>query len=180
MRASLLFLLVFALPMSSALGQQTEREHHKTVADQFEKDYNAGNHESIFSSFAAVMQEALPIQETKKFFSDVKNGYGNIISREFLKYEHIATQYKTHCERGTFTLTLTIDTNNKISGLFIKPYMEINLPKMERTKTNLALPFKGEWAVVWGGDTSEQNYHVAAHPSQKHAFDFIMVLSNNF
>jgi murein DD-endopeptidase MepM/ murein hydrolase activator NlpD len=35
------------------------------------------------------------------------------------------------------------------------------------------LPFNEEWTVFWGGDTKEQNYHVA-YKSQKNAFDMII------
>ena len=35
------------------------------------------------------------------------------------------------------------------------------------------LPFNGEWAVFWGGDTKEQNYHVNVK-FQKNAFDIVI------
>jgi len=34
------------------------------------------------------------------------------------------------------------------------------------------LPFDGPAFVLWGGDTKEQNYHIA-NPLQKHAIDFV-------
>jgi len=178
----LVFLSIFPLPVFNTrvvLGQQTERESHKTVVDKFEKDYNASDYKAIFSTFSAAMQEALPLPETQKFFASVKGGYKNIVERELVRYQSGAAIYKTRCERGTFVLTLTIDTNNKISGLYIRPYTaiehpEIEPPKMERTKTRFILPFNGEWTLVWGGDTPEQNYHAAGHQSQKHAMDVVI------
>ncbi|MBL4643270.1 MAG: M23 family metallopeptidase, partial [Flavobacteriaceae bacterium] len=43
----------------------------------------------------------------------------------------------------------------------------------KRSISKLILPFKDEWTVFWGGDTKEQNYHVA-YKSQKNAFDMII------
>ncbi len=45
-----------------------------------------------------------------------------------------------------------------------------------RTKTQVRLPFDGEWFVLWGGRSIEDNYHVDA-PNQRFAYDF-MVLDN--
>jgi murein DD-endopeptidase MepM/ murein hydrolase activator NlpD len=156
-------------------GQHEDSEPRKTVAEQLEKNYNASNYEAIFAAFSVVMQEALPIQATKTFFSGVKSQFGNIVERELIRPgPGDAALYRTRCERGTFALTLTVDTNGKIIGLHIGPYREIDLPKMERTKTLMILPFKEEWTLFWGGDTVEQNYHAGAHPSQKHAMDFVI------
>jgi hypothetical protein len=38
------------------------------------------------------------------------------------------------------------------------------------------LPFEGPAYVLWGGDTKEQNYHIA-NPLQKHAIDFVSIPS---
>ena len=155
-------------------GQPVEREPHKTVGNQFEKNYNDGDYEAIFRLFGDAMQEALPLEATKRFFADVKRNFGNIVEKELLRYAHPAAVYKTRCERATFLLTMSVDVNGKIIGLLIRPYVEDELPKMERIKTALILPFHGKWTVFWGGDTPEQNYHVAAHQSQRHAFDFVI------
>jgi murein DD-endopeptidase MepM/ murein hydrolase activator NlpD len=37
----------------------------------------------------------------------------------------------------------------------------------------MALPFNGEWTVIWGGDTKALNYHVE-HEAQKNAFDLVI------
>ena len=167
-------LLLFVLLIFNVLGQQAEREPHKTIAGQFEKHYNSGDYEAIFGAFGAAMRDALPLEKTKEFFSGVKNQYGNIVERELTRYVDTAALYKTRCERGTFTLSLTASADGKIIGLYIRPFVEVELPKMERTKTDLILPFNGEWTLVWGGDTPEQNYHVTAHQSQRHAIDFVI------
>jgi len=174
----LLSLLIFTLLALNVQGQSDDRDPHKTAAEQLEKNYNAGDYEAIFALFGSAMRDALPLSETKKFFTGVHNQFGKITERELIRLVGAAALYKTRCERGTFTLTLTVDADGNIIGLFIGPYMEVEPPKMERTMTPLMLPFKGEWTLVWGGETPEQNYHVSAHPSQRHAMDFVIKDAN--
>jgi hypothetical protein len=42
------------------------------------------------------------------------------------------------------------------------------------TRTELRLPFTGDWFVVWGGRSTFQNYH-AAFVDQRFAYDFLVV-----
>ncbi|MDR3244828.1 MAG: peptidoglycan DD-metalloendopeptidase family protein [Prevotellaceae bacterium] len=168
-------IFAFALIMTSInLLGQTENATYKAVADNFEANYNKGDYDAIFNCFSTEMKNALPLEQAKIFFSQQKFQSGNISGREFLKYQQSAAIYKTKFERGVFTLLVSIDNDSKINGFYINPFVEDNLPKPERNKTKLILPLKdGEWAVVWGGDTKEQNYHVE-HRAQKNAFDFII------
>jgi murein DD-endopeptidase MepM/ murein hydrolase activator NlpD len=82
--------------------------------------------------------------------------------------------YKTNFERALFTVNISVDNQARINGLFIKPFKDDSLPKLERTLTHLILPFNGNWNVFWGGDTRDLNYHVISE-AQKHAFDFLIL-----
>lgn len=160
--------------LNIALGQ-TEKEANKSVADSFEINYNADNFDEIFSSFSTEMKNALPLDKTKDFFAKLKTQAGKITKRQFEKYEQTYASYKTNFERALFAVNISIDNNSKINGLYIKPFRENNLPKLDRNTTKLILPFKDEWTVIWGGDTKELNYHVESE-AQKNAFD--MVITN--
>jgi hypothetical protein len=65
---------------------QTEKSTYKIVADNFEKNYNANNFDSIFNSFSTEMQKALPLDKTKEFLEELKNQAGKITKRTFVKY----------------------------------------------------------------------------------------------
>jgi hypothetical protein len=119
------------------------------------------------------MQKALPIVQTKEFLNGLKQQAGKITNREFVKYEQTYASYKTNFERALFAVNISVDNNSKINGLFVKPFNESNLPKLDRNKTKLILPFNDEWTVVWGGDTKELNYHVESE-AQKNAFDILI------
>ncbi len=161
----------------SSLFAQTEKATSKTVAENFEKNYNSDNYDVIFNMLDVGMQKALPLDKTIDFFTGLKAQAGNIIKRAFIKYEQTYASYKTNFERALFTLNISIDNNSKINGLFVKPFKESSSPKIERNLTKLRLPFKGEWTVVWGGDTKELNYHVE-NEAQKNAFDIVITNEN--
>ena len=163
---------LMTLTMSSLFGQ-TEKATSKTVANDFERNYNSDNYQAIHDMFDIQMQKALPLDKTIDFLTGLKTQAGKILKREFVKYEQTYATYKTNFERALFSVNISIDNNSKINGLFVKPFKESNLPKIERNATKLNLPFKGEWTVVWGGDTKELNYHVESE-AQKNAFDIVI------
>ena len=163
---------LMTLTMSNLFGQ-TEKATSKTVTNNFERNYNSDNYEAIYNMFDIQMQKALPLDKTIDFLTGLKTQAGRISKREFVKYEQNYAAYKTNFERALFSVNISIDNNSKINGLFVKPFKESNLPKIERNVTKLNLPFNGEWTVVWGGDTKELNYHVESE-AQKNAFDIVI------
>ncbi|MGX1025289.1 DUF3887 domain-containing protein [Psychroflexus sp. MBR-150] len=167
----LILILLILIPMLS-FGQ-TEKETAKKVSSEFEKYYNSDEYQKIFDLFSTEMKSALPIEQTTDFLKGLKSQAGKIVKREFVKYEQTYASYKTTFERAIFAVNISLDNNAKVNGLFVKPYKEDNLPKLERNKTKLILPFNGEWTVFWGGDTKELNYHVESE-AQKNAFDLVI------
>jgi hypothetical protein len=67
-----------------------------------------------------------------------------------------------------------LDAEGKVTGLFVKPVAEpAPSAHLDReTKAALRLPFEGDWYVVWGGRTLEQNYHAVSR-EQRFAYDFL-------
>jgi murein DD-endopeptidase MepM/ murein hydrolase activator NlpD len=168
-----LLTIAFTFFLTNLFGQ-TEKETYKTVADRFEVQYNSSNYDNIFAMFSPEMQNALPLDKTKDFFTGLKSQAGQITKRQFVKYANgTYASYKTNFERALFFVNISIDNNSKINGLFVKPFSDDNLPKIERNTTKLRLPFNGEWTVIWGGDTKDLNYHVESQ-AQKNAFDIVI------
>lgn len=168
---------VALLLITSNLLAQIEKPSYKIVTDKFESYYNLEKIDSIFSLFSIEMQKALPKDKTAEFFSGLKSQAGQIVKRQFVKYQTTYAVYKTNFERALFAVNISIDNNSKINGLFIRPFTDESLPAMARNLTKLRLPFKEEWTVVWGGDTKELNYHVES-VAQKNAFDIVITDSN--
>ena len=165
--------IVLTFFMSNIFGQ-TEKATYKTVVDNFETQYNKSDYDSIFAMFSPEMQKALPLDKTTDFLTGLKSQAGQITKLQFVKYVNgTYASYKTNFERALLAVNISIDNNSKINGLFVKPFTDDNLPKIERNTTKLKLPFNGEWTVVWGGDTKELNYHVESQ-AQKNAFDIVI------
>ncbi len=165
--------ILLLLVITTSFGQ-TEKIINKSVSERFEANYNADNFEAIFSSFSPEMQKALPLDRTKEFLTGLKKQAGKITKRQFVTYEQTYASYKTNFERALFAVNISVDNNAKINGLFVKPFKENNLPKLDRNSTKLILPFNNEWTVIWGGDTKELNYHVESE-AQKNAFDILIL-----
>ncbi len=157
---------------------QSEKIASKEVSEKFESYYNSDRFQQIFDLFSPEMQAALPIDKTTEFLKGLQAQAGKIVKREFVTYENgTYATYKTNFERALFSLNISLDQKGKINGLFIKPFKESGLAKLEKNKTALILPFKDEWTVVWGGDTKELNYHVESE-AQKNAFDLVITDAN--
>ena len=103
----------------------TERKDNKVVTEKFVRNYNDDDYNGIFSMFADVMKEALPLDKTTEFLKGLKSQAGNISNREFVKYENgTYASYKTTFERAVFVLNISIDDNSDINGLSVKPFVE--------------------------------------------------------
>jgi len=160
----------------NSLSAQTDTLANKIVTDKFVENYNKDSYKEIFLMFSTEMQQALPIDKTIVYMTDLKSDVGNIISRDFIRFEKgTSASYKTKFEKETLSLNISIDKYSKINGFYILPFED--LPVIVRNTTKLNLPFKGEWTTTWGGDTKELNYHVESR-AQKNAFDFLILNEN--
>ncbi|WGK63933.1 peptidoglycan DD-metalloendopeptidase family protein [Croceiramulus getboli] len=167
------FLLLF-LGISLSLSAQSPKPVDQELAEFFQKNYNAGDAETLYARFAPVMQNAISLAQIKAFLSQFKEEAGAIQQMEFTDYVNgSSAQYKTTFDNSIFNVFLSSDENGAYTGLLIRPYEEENLPVLTRNKTSLILPFKDTWTVVWGGDTKAQNYHVESR-AQRHAFDLVI------
>ncbi|PCI34206.1 MAG: penicillin-binding protein [Flavobacteriaceae bacterium] len=117
-------LIVLTLIVNLSFGQ-TEKVDNKVVTEKFVENYNNDNYNGIFSMFADVMKEALPIDKTTEFLKGLKTHAGSISNQEFVKYKNgTYASYKTTFERAIFSLNISIDDNLKVNGLFVKPFVE--------------------------------------------------------
>ncbi|HEY0026151.1 MAG TPA: M23 family metallopeptidase [Longimicrobium sp.] len=82
---------------------------------------------------------------------------------------------------GLVTVEWTlVGPEGRVAGFHIAPDQAAPQPPApsehleHRTRADLRLPFDGEFLVVWGGRTVEQNYH-AAHANQRFAYDLLVM-----
>jgi len=152
---------------------KTEPDNYKLVVQKFEGNFNDEKFDAIFNMFSDGMQRHLPLDSTKAFFERVKRQSGSIVDVTLEEYRSPYAIYKTKCEKDPFTINISVDNDQRISGLFIKPFIPDSIILAERNVTPMELPFKGEWTVFWGGSTKEQNRHIAVR-YQRGAFDLVI------
>jgi hypothetical protein len=103
----------------------SQNRQHQAVFDVFKEHYNSGSYENIFNNFSKEMQAALPLENTKNFFDEIKFQSGNIKEAIFLKFENTSfAVYKTVFDKSILTINISIDSENLINGLYIKPFVE--------------------------------------------------------
>jgi len=111
--------------MANSLFAQTEG--YKVAIDNFQANYNADKYDEIFNCFSQEMKNALPIDKTKEFLTGLKSQGGNIESMEFINYQQETyAMYKTKFEKAVLAVNISLDDQNHINGLFIKPYEKPN------------------------------------------------------
>ena len=117
-----LFSLITILITTSLFAQT---DNYKMAVDSFHANYNAEKYDVIFNSFSPEMKQALPLEETREFFIGLKSQFGNIESKEFISYQQgTYATYKTKFAKAVLSVNLSLDNENQINGLFIKPYEE--------------------------------------------------------
>ena len=109
--------------MTNVMFAQTD--NYKIAIDNFQTNYNAEKYEDIFNSFSSEMKQALPIEKTKQFLTGLKSQVGKIAKTEFVGYQQgTYATYKTNFEKVVFAVNISLDSQNLVNGLFIKPYEE--------------------------------------------------------
>lgn len=131
MKKLLSFLILLIL--TNLLSAQTE--NYIIAIENFQSNYNDGKYDEIFNGFSQEMKNALPIENTKQFLTNLKSQEGNIESMELVNYEkQTYAVYKTKFEKAFFAVNISLDEQNQINGLFIKPYE--NLKENESSTIN--------------------------------------------
>lgn len=175
MKKSALLILIISTLTTGTVFSQSESPASKYVMNKFHHYYNEKQPDSIFNMFSPATKTALPLEKTRGFLNQLYTNYGKIEQTSFKNYQSGFGIYKTSFKNQSLQLGLAVDQNQQITGVFARPYIEEGPSK--RNLTKIQLPFKGEWAVFWGGDTEAQNYHVVSK-MQKNAFDMVIQGAN--
>ena len=145
-------------------------------SEKFVEYFNLDDSKSVHKMFSVEMKQAITLTQLEKILSELSRQYGVITEKEFVRYENTYGIFKIEflknkTSKEYLTLKLSLNEKSEINGLFFAPWVEH--ATLVRNESKLILPFEGEWWVVWGGDTKEENYHVENN-AQKGAFDFLI------
>lgn len=172
MRAFLLIVAIFlsaVVSADTASGQGADRT--TKVANQLIDLINAGDYAGIQTSFNKEMGTALPLDKSTAFFKSMTQQLGKIQKLGDPQRINGWLVYPAKFENGMLDMHLAVDARGLIAGVAFKPHVATE-PAPEKHETPLSLPFKGNWLVLWGGDTRELNHHHDA-PNQRFALDLL-------
>ncbi len=167
------FVIWILLLLPCTLFAQTEA--YRTTLETFKIHFNNNDGTAVYGMMAPNMQEALSLEDVSTIVATFRKNLGTIQTFTFLERNNSMETYETLFENGKQNIILSLNETGLMNGLRFTAAKEDNrVAKMERNKTPLALPLKGSWFTVWGGDTKADNYHVISKP-QKNAFDFLII-----
>jgi murein DD-endopeptidase MepM/ murein hydrolase activator NlpD len=129
----------------------------------------------VHARLNTAMAVLLPADQAGGFASGVHERYGRFLAtkREPTPGGDHAGIYILVGEKTSARLELGVDAAGKINQLRVQDAPR-PAPPVARTSIPIALPFRGAWTVLWGGDTPETNYHVV-NPQQRRAADLARV-----
>jgi murein DD-endopeptidase MepM/ murein hydrolase activator NlpD len=166
---NLLILSIFLVVVG--LRSEVPPNRFQVEMNRIRDAFNSGNLDAIQNDFSSEMLKAIPFEDIKKSLQEFSKQYGKIQKiEEPLFKTRILVVFVTRFERNSLETNLSLDSGGKIIGLQFLPHTDV----ASKNLTELRLPFEHEWLVFWGGDTRDLNHHHDV-PSQRFAFDFVMV-----
>lgn len=170
-----LFLILIIIAFFPAFAYAQHEAHDRVLAN-IREHYNNADYDYIYQLLTEDMQKAMPLEKMTTFFTGLKSNSGELLKTSFVKYNAPVAGYVGFFKNDTLSIGIGLD-NNRINWLQFNKITKEDIPTMERNVTRMSLPFKGEWRVVWGGDTEELNYHIV-NRAQKNAMDFVVTDEN--
>jgi len=103
---------------------QTEPHSHSIAVNKFKQFYNNDQPDSIFTMFGPEMKAALPLDKFKTSTAQLRTQLGDLTQTDLLKYTEPLAVYKATFKNGIFSLNLSLNSQNKLTGLVLRPYQE--------------------------------------------------------
>jgi hypothetical protein len=182
MLGRILVIMLFLPSAASAADAPFDSLAAHTRAKEIRSHVSNATPGPLWTSFDAQMKAALG--DSLKFAATLAGIHAQVgaiaeVMSETLR-RGMGWTYRARCrfEKAPMPLVLSIDFTPEglVSGLVVQPektaFASTKLDYV--AKTSLALPFRGEWFVYWGGRTVDENYH-AISKSQRFAYDILIV-----
>jgi len=174
--AGLAAVIVFA-------GGSMAAEDTMTLGRTLSVDFREGRMQTLWDRMTPQMREALgrieALEDVRAAVAEQFGAERTLLSEEEGEAQGHRLYLRTaQHEKGAAPLVtrFAFDADGRIAGFFVRPRQQAAESRFfdYRTKTDLRLPFDGEWFVYWGGRTLEENYH-AVDAGQRFATDFVVM-----
>ena len=116
------FVLLFFL--GNIVVGSAQNQMQQNAIKSFSVNYNNNDFEKIYASFSTRMKNARTKKYYFDFFSRVKKERGSLLSTDLTNYQESnqksKAQYIGNFEYGSCIITISINNQNEIIGLYIK------------------------------------------------------------
>lgn len=171
---------IIAILFSAGSAFAQDQEQDKQMSIRFTligkricEEINKGDFVALEGEFTPDLQAEMPLEKLKALVMNLIEATGRIrqMGTPILKWKNVAVIPLEFNDSTVLDMRLDLDTTKeKLIGIYFQPHVN-ELPVPEKNSTHLSLPFKGEWAVMWGGDKKEMNPHHDIK-NQRFALDF--------
>ncbi|MBS1904216.1 MAG: M23 family metallopeptidase [Bacteroidetes bacterium] len=165
--------LAFVLWAGIAFGQSEPPAYHH-VAERIVAAFNNDQFIALPELCAENLKDQLVSARIVKLFKDLKAEQDAILSWEYEYRRGSYAYYKILFARSVWSLRFLLNGENLITSITMMPRLASQTNTVHNL-TPMSLPFEGQWHVIWGGDTPEQNRMHLQSNSQKNAFDVNIV-----
>jgi len=135
--------------------------------------YDKGDYAIFSKEFSAALKTRMDEKTAGQFFKNANIGWGHWDT--FGPPERLSeSEIRMRCvfEKTIADLTVKFDAEGKIDQYNFKEVLTPDFASPPIASVYFRFPFKGEWIVLQGGDTAEQNAH-HNNPSMAFALDLI-------
>ena len=100
-----------------------ETNRYSVVARKVVDLLNAGDYAAVQKLYNPEMSKAFPPKETSDFYTRLAAGFGKIEKIEGPTGNGYRgwIAFRLHCQRGELTMSLALDADDKISGIYFQP-----------------------------------------------------------
>jgi hypothetical protein len=100
-----------------------ESSRYSAIARKIVDLLNAGDHAAVQELFNPEMSKALPSRQAADFFTGLAARFGAIEKFDGPTADGYRgwIAFRLHCQRGELTMSLALDANDKIAGLYFQP-----------------------------------------------------------
>lgn len=167
---------IFLLSLGAIYAQDAR---FTQTMESFKSAFNTKDYDALFELTSEYMQSQINYETLENVMTQYYEAFGALESYEFVEQKDDSALFIGQFENGQQRIGMALNEKDLLAGFRFLPTVDAKkTASMERNKTPMSLPFKGDWFVFWGGDTKAQNYHVVSD-AQKNAFDIVMLGPNN-
>lgn len=116
------FLLVLITCFAGKLFAQMPPANYATALNKFKQLYNNNHPDSVYAMFGPEMMKALSPVDFRNTTTQLRTQLGTLSQADFASYETPIAHYKATFQKGVFLLNISLNADNKFTGLSLTPY----------------------------------------------------------